>query len=61
MDPCGGTAKANEKLSKSKALGTWVIDANGETVEERFSQSISSPTLSACALTPALLPSSILV
>jgi hypothetical protein len=40
-------------LSKSKALGTWVIDANGERVQERSSQSIFSPMVSACVLMPA--------
>jgi hypothetical protein len=50
MDPYAGTAEANEKLSKSKALGVWVIDANGERVEWG-PQSIFSPVLSASALT----------
>jgi hypothetical protein len=35
------------ELSKSKALGTWVIDAGGERVEPGSSQSILSPARSA--------------
>ena len=33
MVPCGGTAPANCELSKLNGLGTWVIHAQGESVE----------------------------
>src|SRR5271165_6897489 len=58
--PVWWNCEGQQELTKSKALGTWVIDANGERVEPGFSQSIFIPTFFACALIPALLPSSIL-
>jgi hypothetical protein len=40
-------------------LQSWVIDADGEIVEERSFQLTFSPTVSTCALTPVLHPSRI--